>query len=62
MPKLPSLAIIVVTHRSGTITAPCLKSIQRFYDVGDHLQVTDADNAPMDDSTCGPVRGEFLWV
>ena len=61
MPKLLTVSVVIVTYRSSII-APCLQSIQRFNDTGDHLQVTVVDNSPTGDSTYELICNEFPWV
>jgi GT2 family glycosyltransferase len=62
MSELPTLSVVIVTYCSSSIIAPCLQSIQRFNDIGDHLQVTVVDNSPTGDSTYELVCNEFPWV
>jgi N-acetylglucosaminyl-diphospho-decaprenol L-rhamnosyltransferase len=62
MPELSALSVVIVTYRSSSVIAPCLQSIRRFNDIGDHLQVTVVDNSPTSDPTYGLVCDEFPWV
>jgi len=62
MSELPTLSVVIVTYCSNSIIAPCLQSIQKFNDIGDHLQVTVVDNSPTGDSTYGLICNEFPWV
>jgi GT2 family glycosyltransferase len=62
MPKLLTLSVIIVTYRSSSVIVPCLQSIQKFNDIGNHLQVTVVDNSPTGDLTYELVCNEFPWV
>lgn len=62
MSELSTLSVVIVTYCSSSIIAPCLQSIQKFNDIGDHLQVTVVDNSPTGDSTYGLICNEFPWV
>jgi len=62
MSELPTLSVVIVTYRSSSVIAPCLQSIQRFNDIGDHLQVTVVDNSPTGDLTYELVCNGFPWV
>ncbi len=65
MSELSTLSVVIVTYCSSSIIAPCLQSIQKFNDIGDHLQVTVVDNSPTGDSTygliCSQSQERWLW-
>jgi len=62
MSELPTLSVVIVTYRSSSVIVPCLQSIQKFNDIGDHLQVTVVDNSPTGDLTYELVCNGFPWV
>jgi GT2 family glycosyltransferase len=58
----PVLSIIIVTYKSKTVLGPCLKSIDKYNDLGDKLEVIVVDNSPPEDDTYGYIKQKFPEV
>jgi GT2 family glycosyltransferase len=56
------ISVIIVTYKSSNFIINCLKSILRYNDIGNKLEVIVVDNSPKNDSTFINIKKLFPWV
>jgi GT2 family glycosyltransferase len=56
------LSVVIVTFKSNKVVFDCLKSIEKYNDLSDKLEVIVVDNHPFNQDAFADIASSFPWV